>query len=599
MSHSAAPTPRKPLRLWPGVVAVVALWLCRFGVKAVIPGFASFSRGMMWSFGAAVAVVVWWLFLSRARWSERLGGILLMVVAVAGTWQLRHESMGPLWLAGYAVPVLCLALVVGAAAARRLADGPRRATMAAAILLGCGVWTLVRMEGISGDHVARFRWRWTKSAEERLQAPAVPELAQPAAALPAPVPSAKPPESKPAARTVATPAPAARAVKAAADWPGFRGAERDGIRRGVRIETNWSASPPVELWRRPIGPGWSSFAVQGGRLYTQEQRGADEIVACYDAATGALVWAHRDAARFFEANGGAGPRGTPALGDGRVYTLGATGVLNALDAADGSVEWSRNAASDIGASLPTWGFSSSPLVIGDDVVVAVSGRLVAYDRVVGKQRWSGPAHGESYSSPQLLTIAGVAQIVQLSGNGATSVAPADGTLLWEHSWKGFPIVQPAVTAEGDVLISVSGESGIRRLAIAHGPGGWTVERRWGSSALKPYFNDFVVHEGHAFGFDGRILACIDLQDGARKWKGGRYGNGQLILLPEQDVLLVLSEDGELALVGATSGQFTEFARWKALLGKTWNHPVLVGDILLVRNGEEMVALRLALAGESE
>jgi outer membrane protein assembly factor BamB len=149
-------------------------------------------------------------------------------------------------------------------------------------------------------------------------------------------------------------------VKAAADWPGFRGAERDGIRRGVRIETNWSASPPVELWRRPIGPGWSSFAVQGGRLYTQEQRGADEIVACYDAATGALVWAHRDAARFFEANGGAGPRGTPALSDGRVYTLGATGVLNALDAADGSVEWSRNAASDIGASLPTWGFSSSP-----------------------------------------------------------------------------------------------------------------------------------------------------------------------------------------------------------------------------------------------
>ena len=602
MPNSDVPTPRRPLRVWPGVVAVVALGLFRFGVKAVIPGFAGFSRGMMWSFGAAAAVVVWWVLLSRARWSERLGGIALMIVALAGTWQMRHESMGPLWLVGYAVPLLCLALVVGAAAGSRLDDRPRRATLAAAILLGSGVWTLARMEGISGDHVAQFRWRWTKSSEERLQAPAVAERprALPPATLPAPRPSAKPPAKIEEAReTPAAPRSGPAAVQPGADWPGFRGPERDGIRRGVRIETNWSASPPVELWRRPVGPGWSSFAVQGGRLYTQEQRGDDEIVACYDAATGAPLWTHRDPARFFESNGGAGPRGTPALRDGRAYALGATGILNALDAADGSVVWSRNAASDIGASVPTWGFSSSPLVIGDDVVVAVSGRLVAYDRIAGNQRWSGPAHGESYSSPQLMTIAGVAQIVQLSGNGATSVAPADGTVLWEHLWKGFPIVQPALTADGDVLITASGESGIRRLAVAHGSGGWTAEKRWGSNALKPYFNDFVVHEGHAFGFDGRILACLDLSDGQRKWKGGRYGNGQLVLLPDQDLLLVLSEEGELALVGATPGRFTELARWKALEGKTWNHPALVGDLLLVRNGEEMVALRLALASGSE
>jgi hypothetical protein len=194
-----------------------------------------------------------------------------------------------------------------------------------------------------------------------------------------------------------------------------------------------------------------------------------------------------------------------------------------------------------------------------------------------------------------MTIAGVAQIVQLSGNGAASVGPADGKLLWEHQWKGFPIVQPAQTADGDVLITASGESGIRRIAVAHGTNGWTVERRWGSSALKPYFNDFVVHAGHAYGFDGRILACIDLQDGTRKWKGGRFGNGQLVLLPDQDLLVVLSEEGELALVRATPDQFTELARWKAVEGKTWNHPVLVGDVLLVRNGEEMAAFRLSLA----
>jgi outer membrane protein assembly factor BamB len=156
-------------------------------------------------------------------------------------------------------------------------------------------------------------------------------------------------------------------------------------------------------------------------------------------------------------------------------------------------------------------------------------------------------------------------------------------------------VQPALIAYSDLLIAAGGNSGARRITIAHGPGGWTAERRWGSAGLKPYFNDFVVHEGHAFGFDGRILACIDLEDGKRKWKGGRYGNGQLILLPDQHLLLVLSEEGELALVRATPDQFTEISRFKAIEGKTWNHPVLVGNVLLVRNGEEMAAFRLAQA----
>jgi len=619
MAPAEAGRAHKPLRVWPGVIAVAALLVARFGVKAFVPGFTGFSRGMMWSFWGAGAVLLWWLLLSRARWFERLGGLALMAGGLYAAWQLRHLSMSLLWLAGYAVPFLCLALVAGAVAARRMEGTQRRATIAGALLLASLGWLLVRTEGISGDHVLSYHWRWTASPEERLlaQVGREPALAPAASASPAtapaavvpspqPTPSAPAAAAKPVPRAAApVPAPTAAAPlpsAATADWPGFRGPERDGIVHGVRIATDWSASPPVELWRRAVGPGWSSFAVSGGRLYTQEQRGDDEIVSCYEEATGAPVWTHKDAARFFESNGGPGPRGTPTLAGGRVYTLGATGILNALDAADGHVVWSREAASDAegtrsmggGATVkvPDWGFSSSPLVVDDLVVVAMAGQLVAYDLATGKPRWTGPKGGVSYSSPQLATIGGVPQVLLANATGLTSVAPADGKVLWEHKWRGFPIVQPAFTPDGDVLVAIASDSGTRRLAVAQAKGAWTVEERWTSPGLKPYFNDFVVHEGHAYGFDGRILACLDLASGERKWKGGRYGNGQLVLLAEQDLLLVLSEDGELALVDATPDRFTEVARVPALQGKTWNHPVLAGDTLLVRNGEEMVAFRL-------
>jgi outer membrane protein assembly factor BamB len=387
-------------------------------------------------------------------------------------------------------------------------------------------------------------------------------------------------------------------VDTQAAWPGFRGPERDGVVRGVRIETDWAKSPPTEVWRRKIGPAWSSFAVRGNLLYTQEQRGDDEIVASYRLASGAPVWRHRDPTRFWESNAGAGPRATPTLSGGRVYTLGGTGIVNALDADRGAVIWSRNAASEASVKVPYWGFAGSPLVVDDLVIVAVAGRLIAYDRETGERRWLGESKGMSYSSPHLVKVDGVAQIVLLSDKGATSVALADGTKLWEHAWSGFTSLQPVMIADGDLLISNGGSMGglgTRRLAVTRGPSGWNAAERWTSNGLKPYFNDLVVHKGHAYGFDGRILACIDLADGARKWKGGRYGQGQLVLLPDQDLLLVLSEDGELALVSATSDGFKEIARMTALEGKTWNHPVLVGDLLLVRNDQEMAAFKLSLA----
>jgi len=567
------PTRRKPLRLWPGVVIVALQSLGWFVVPIFVP--EAMILGVFGGLFGGLAIVVWWAFFSRAPWFERWGAVILMIVALALTPRILHESiamggMGMLFFIN-AIPVLSLAFVVWAVAGRYLPDGPRRTAMVATILLSCGVFALLRTGGTLGVG-SDFAWRWSETPEERLLA----QVGDEPMAL----------------------QPATAAAETGADWPGFRGPDRDGIIRGaMRIETDWSLSPPVELWRRLIGPGWSSFAVRGDLLYTQEQRGDDEIVGCYSVITGEPVWRHRDAARFWESNAGAGPRATPTLSDGRVYTFGATGILNVLAAGDGAIVWSRDVVSDTGVKVPSWGFSSSPLVVDDVVIIAAAGQLVAYDLATGDLRWLGPTSGDGYSSPQLLTIDGMEQILLSSGAGATSVEPTDGTLLWEYAGPGG-ILQPAQTADGDLLLSgvgMTGGSGLRRIAIAHGPGGWTVEERWTSTRLKPNFSDFVVHNGHAFGFDGRILACIELQDGKRKWKGGRYGSGQLLLLPDQDLLLVVSEKGELALVAAAIDQFTELARFPAIEGKTWNHPVLVGDILLVRNGQEMVAFRLSLA----
>lgn len=570
-------TTRTSLRLWPAVAFVVLIWLLKLGVPRFAPD--AIPLDMIGGAVGAVLVFLWWLFFSRAPWSERLGGAALMVVALLVTRQfldvtLARAGMGLIFYI-HALPVLATAMVIWAAATRGLPLATRRATMVATIVIACGVWTFVRTDGVTGSFSSQFAWRWSQTAEERLLALAADE-----------------PMST---------APATRADAATMDtgpgWPGFRGPNRDSVIPGVRIETDWTTSPPVELWRRPIGPGWSSFAVRGDLFYTQEQRGEEEIVAAYSVTTGEPMWRHRDPVRFWESEGGVGPRGTPTVRGDRVYALGATGILNALNADDGARVWSRDVAADSGVAIPGWGFASSPLVVGDMVVIAASGRLVAYDLVTGEPRWLGPAQGGGYSSPHLLEIDGVLQIVLMGGPKATSVSPADGTVLWEHEWPaGSRIVQPALTADGDLLISGGERTGLRSIAVAQGAGGWATEERWTTNRLKPYYSDFVIHDGHAYGFDGTILACIDVATGERKWKGGRYGTGQLVLLRDQSVLLVVTEDGELALVAAAPDQFTELALVPAMNGKTWNHPVLVDDLLLVRNGQEMVAFRLTLAG---
>jgi len=596
-------TSPKPLRLWPGVVAAVVLCVLRYAVPLVFSD--AFVVGFLGAVVCAVAILVWWVFFSRAPWFERIGALVVIVVAFLVTKPLLHKSiatgmMGMMYPIYALPPVVAPVLVAWAALTRNFSDGVRRATMVVAMFLACGVWLFFRTDGIIGSG-SQITWRWTLSAEERLLAKGEETSPEPATKPSVAAAPTSPEDGAAAGRNAESatvlPSPLPRAARA--EWPGFRGPNRDSAIDGVRVNTDWTTSPPVQLWRRQVGPGWSSFAVTGDVLYTQEQRGESEEVAAYRVSTGRPIWRHRDPVRFWESNGGAGPRATPTINHNRVYTFGATGILNALDADTGARVWSRNVATDAEKTVPMWGFASSPLVIGDLVVVAASGRLAAYDAATGKRRWLGPPRPGSYSSPHLFTADGVQQILLLSAAGVTSVSPEDGALLWEQEWDGggTTIVQPALTGDGDLLINAiatSGGLGLRRLNVTHGSNGWNVSERWTSTGLKPYFNDFVVHKGHAFGFDGNILACIDLSDGHRKWKGGRYGNGQLILLAAEDLLLVLSEDGELALVKATPDQFTEVARFKAIEGKTWNHPVLVRDTLLVRNGEEMAAFKLAL-----
>ncbi len=573
IEKSSQSTQQKSVRVWPGVVIVILQWLIRF----VIPGFVHedivTQIGVFGGLLGGLALVVWWLFFSRAPRSDRWIAIVLMIAALFATSQLIDKSIktamvGMMFII-YSIPVLSLAFVAWAVASQHLSRGLQRITMVATILLATGFWAFLRTDGMDADAQHDFAWRWAKTAEEKLMTQATGKSQM------MPLDSA----------TLAT----------EAEWPGFRGRNRDGIVHGVRIKTDWSASPPVEIWRNPIGPGCSSFAVHGNLLFTQEQRGENEMVTCYKLDTGEPVWVHSDSARFWDSHAGAGPRSTPTLSGSRVYTLGATGILNVLNASDGSVVWSRNAVYDAKIKVLPWGFTSSPLVIDSMVIVALSGKLAAYDIVNGKPLWFGPDGGNSYSSPHLLTIDGVQQVILMSHSGALSVEPDSGKQLWKYAWPVEDrILQPAVLSEGELLLAGEYNS-LRRIKVSYSQDNWSVKKLWESSEMKLNFNDIVIHKGYAYGFDGPKIACTDIKDGRCLWQGKPY-RGWLVLLADQDLLLLLTEKGELALVEANPLRFRELARIPAIKGKTWNHPVLVGDIMIVRNNQEMAAYRLALAG---
>jgi len=565
------PAQLRELRLLPGIVIVTIQWLIRFIIPEIFPADSALMAGVFAGIVGGLALAVWWMFFSRALPPDRFGAIVLIIVALFAASFFLDVSIATanvgLMFTIFSIPVMSLAFVVWAVASRHLSLSFKRATMIITILLASGFWILIRTDGMDAQLHHDFAWRWAATDEEKLIAKSKEEPVSAASHIPA-------------------------ATAGERDWPGFRGADRDGIVRGTKIATDWKAAPPAELWRRQIGPGCSSFSVRGNLFYTQEQLGEYEIVSCYDITTGKAVWKHRDKTRFYDSHAGAGPRSTPTLEGNYVYTLGATGILNAMDASDGSVLWSRNSATETGTEVLPWGFTGSPLVFGDLVIIALSGKLAAYDIKDGKPLWTSPDGGHSYSSPQIVTIDSVPQVLLMSKAGAVSYEPSSGMQLWNYSWPvESRILQPAVIAPADLIIAGEAKSA-RRVTISHESNEWTVKELWTSEEMKLNFNDFIVHKGYAYGFDGPRIACIDIKDGKLRWRGNPY-RGFILLLADNDLILVLTEKGDLALIEANPDKFIELSRIPAIKGKTWNHPAMAGDVVLVRNAVEMAAFRLS------
>ncbi len=438
----------------------------------------------------------------------------------------------------------------------------------------CGV------DGIDGDQQAAVRWRWSPTAEDLYLAGRT--AADGTAVTP-----------RPAHGKVSPPTLVAKPE----DWTEFRGPGRRGEVHGVKIGTDWQSHPPKQVWRQRIGPAWSSMLILGDRLFTQEQRGELEAVVCLDTASGHELWAYQYKARFSDGQAGAGPRSSPTFSESRLYTLGASGILNCLEAASGKPCWSRDIVADSGAPVPMWGFSSSPLVVEGLVVVYAGGKgdkgLLAYRASTGEPAWSVATGPVSYSSAQVVTVHGRQQVLFLSDTGLIGLEPPTGKILWEHKAPASSVWRVALPRQIDEtgIVIGSEDLGLVRLDLAQ----TTPSSRWDSRALRPAYNDFVSLDGFIYGFDESFFCCVDAATGKRRWKAGRYGHGQVLLLVDQRALLVISENGEGVLVSARPDQHEELGRFQAVNGKTWNHPAIAHGFLYVRNAEEIACYKLPVA----
>ena len=268
----------------------------------------------------------------------------------------------------------------------------------------------------------------------------------------------------------------------AGDWPQFLGPGRNSVVQQPRLARDWNAQAPQLLWLKPVGPGWSGFAAVGNHAITQEQRGDNEAVVCYDLFSGAPLWSYSYPAHFQSPLGGEGPRATPTVAGRRVYALGSTGMLNCLDLENGKLRWSKDILRDNDARVNEWGMSGSPLVVDDLVVVSAGGRndrsLVAYRAATGDFVWGAGTDGAGYSSPCLVKLAGLAQILIFNSGGVSAHDPATGANLWKYHWPGgHPHVSMPIVIPGDRLLVSSGYGVGSELLQIQRDAGWSVQRQ--------------------------------------------------------------------------------------------------------------------------
>jgi len=380
-------------------------------------------------------------------------------------------------------------------------------------------------------------------------------------------------------------------------WTNFRGPNRDGRYDEMPVLTNWPAQGLQLLWKEPVGIGYASISIADDRAYTIEQRRSKEVVAAYDVNTGRELWTQSWSAEFQDETGD-GPRTTPTYDDGWLYALGATGELRCLNAKTGAVRWGKNILSDNDAGNLPWAMAASPLIVDDKVIVLPGGTsgksVVAYNKTTGAPVWKVQNDRQAYVSPMLVTLGGRRQILVVSASRVFGLVPEDGSLLWSQPWdtdNGINVSQPIIVDANRFFISSGYGKGAALMEVTGSGNSLQARTVWSNPTMKNKFNSSVLHDGYVYGLDEGILSCVDVNTGTRKWKGGRYGYGQVVLASGH--LIIMSDAGELALVKADPNAYTEVARFTALTGKTWNYPALSGGKLFVRNDKEMAVYKIA------
>ncbi len=562
----------KSLRVWP-VVVLVAVMLLAKNITRIVDDGPSFLW-MIAGLGPALLsmlIVLWWVTFSRARWFERVIGLFGILVSLVITAFTVDPSLhGPAFIA-FTIPVGIVLFALALIVMRNVLSVRRTWVALGCALLGFLISTMLRTDGMWGNFAVELDWRWNKTAEQKL-------VEQKSASEKAPV-------SIDAAEVAAS--------LAKAEWPNFRGPNYNSTQPGVTIDKDWAANPPREVWRIAVGPAWSSMLIAGDLLFTQEQRGDNEAVVCYRATDGQELWTSEIASRFFEPLGGLGPRATPTLADDSLYTLGAEGWLQCIDATSGESKWKVDLRSVAKREPPMWGFSASPYVSESSVIVYAGGEekgIVAFDRNDGTEQWSAPCGKDSYASVQTMRFDGVDYLAILSDEGLHLYDPQNGNVRLNYEWKhqGYRSLQPQLLDGNKVLIPTGMGTGTRLVEVAETDEQLRATELWTTRRLKSDFNDCVLHQGFAYGFDDGIFACIDLKTGEKAWKGGRYGKGQVFLLPDSDALIVQSETGEIVLLEASPENGPkELGKITSMVSKSWNHPVVVGKRLYARTANEM------------